>query len=82
MVGTATLSRLDLGDFNLAAAAVIDVPPNAPAAADALGWFDALWYNRASTGTEYTTDADVYTDASQLRYWQYRLFEAMGTSFD
>jgi len=82
MVGTSTLSRLDLGDFNLAAAAVVDVPPNAPAAADALGWFDALWYNRASTGTEYSSDADVYADASQLRYWQYRLFEAMGTSFD
>jgi len=82
MVGTSTLSRIDLGDFNLAAAAVVEVPPNAPAASDALGWFDALWYNRASTGTEYTTDADVYADASQLRYWQYRLFEAMGTSFD
>jgi len=50
MVGTSTLSRLDLGDFNLAAAAVVDVPPNAPAATDALGWFDALWYNRASSG--------------------------------
>jgi len=24
----------------------------------------------------------VYADASQLRYWQYRLFEAMGASFD
>ena len=82
MVGTATLSRLDLGDFNLAAAAVVDVPDEAPAAAEALGWFDALWYNRASSGTEYTSDADVYADASQLRYWQYRLFEAMGTSFD
>jgi hypothetical protein len=82
MVGTATLSRLDLGDFNLAAAAVVDVPAEAPAAAEALGWFDALWYNRASSGTEYTSDADVYADASQLRYWQYRLFEAMGTSFD
>ena len=82
MVGTADLSRRDLGDFNLAAAAVAELPPNAAAAAEALGWFDTLWYNRASGGTEYTTDADVYADASQLRYWQYRLFEAMGTSFD
>ena len=82
MVGTATLGRQDLGDFNLAAAAVVDVPAEAPVATAALGWFDTLWYNRASTGTEYTSDADVYADASQLRYWQYRLFEAMGTSFD
>ena len=82
MIGTAELSRRDLGDFNLAAAVITDLPPSAPAAEDALAWFDMLWYNRASGGTEYTTDADVYTDASQLRYWQYRLFEAMGTSFD
>jgi hypothetical protein len=82
LVGTPDLSRRDLGDFNLAAAAVAELPLAAPASADALGWFDSLWYNRASSGTEYTTDADVYADASQLRYWQYRLFEAMGTSFD
>jgi hypothetical protein len=82
MVGTADFSRRDLGDFNLAAAAVAELPPSAPAATGALGWFDTLWYNRASSGTEYTTDADVYADASQLNYWQYRLLEAMGASFD
>jgi hypothetical protein len=82
MVGTADLSRRDLGDFNLAAAAVVELPQAAAAAGSAVGWFDALWYNRASIGTEYTTDADVYADASQLSYWQYRLFEATGTSFD
>ena len=82
MVGTSDLSRRDLGDFNLAAAAIVALPPSAAAASEARGWVDALWYNRASSGTEYTTDADVYADASQLSYWQYRLFEAMGTSFD
>jgi hypothetical protein len=82
MVGTADLSRRDLGDFNLAAAAVVELPQDAPAVAMSQGWFDSLWFNRASSGTEYTTDADVYADASQLRYWQYRLFEATGTSFD
>jgi len=82
MVGTADLSRRDLGDFNLAAAAIADLPRDAPAATAALGWFDSLWFNRAASGTEYTTDADVYADASQLRYWQYRLFEVTGTSFD
>jgi PLD-like domain len=82
MVGTAELSRRDLGDFNLCAAAIADVPLEAEAGIEALAWFDMLWFNRASSGTEYTSDADVYADASQLRYWQYRLFEAMGTSFD
>jgi hypothetical protein len=82
MIGTAELTRRDLGDFDLAAAVITDLPSDAAAAAEALDWFDMLWFNRASGGTEYTTDADVYTDASQLRYWQYRLFEAMGTSYD
>ena len=82
LVGTAELSRRDLGDFNLAAAAIVDMPADAAAGTQALSWFDMLWFNRASTGTEYSTDADVYADASQLRYWQYRLFEATGTSFD
>jgi len=82
MVGTADLSRRDLGDFNLAAAAIADLPLDAAAGDEALAWFDMLWYNRAAGGTEYTSDADVYADASQLRYWQYRLFEAMGASFD
>jgi hypothetical protein len=82
MIGTSELSQRDLGDLNLAAAAIVDVPSQAEVGIEALGWFDMLWFNRASSGTEYTTDADVYADASQLRYWQYRLFEAMGTSFD
>jgi phospholipase D-like protein len=81
LVGTAELSRRDLGDFNLAAAAIVELPDNAVAGSDAFAWFDALWYNRAASGTEYTSDADFYADASQLRYWQYRLFEAMGSSF-
>jgi len=82
LVGTSELSRRDLGDFNLASAAIVDLPDAAVAAGDALAWFDTLWYNRAASGTEYTSDANVYVDASQLRYWQYRLFEATGTSFE
>ncbi|HEY6452605.1 MAG TPA: phospholipase D-like domain-containing protein [Steroidobacteraceae bacterium] len=82
MVGTAVLSRRDLDDFNLAAAFVVELPADAPAAAEALSWFDTLWYNRVSGGTEFTADADVYTEASELRYWQYRLFEALGIAFD
>ncbi|MFI4869370.1 MAG: phospholipase D-like domain-containing protein [Steroidobacterales bacterium] len=82
MVGTAELSRRDLDDFNLAAAFMAELPNAAPASNDALSWFDTLWYNRASGGTEYTSNVDVYADASQLDYWQYRLFEVSGASFD
>jgi len=81
MLGTAELTRYDLDDYNLSAAVVAELPTNAEASVEALAWFDRLWYNRASSGTEYTTDADVYTDSSQLRYWQYRLFEASGMAF-
>jgi hypothetical protein len=81
MLGTAELTRYDLGDFNLAAAVQVELPSTAEASVEALAWFDRLWYNRASNGTEYTSDVDVYADASQLRYWQYRLLEASGMSF-
>jgi len=82
MVGTAELSRRDLDDFDLAAAFIAELPGSATAGSDALSWFDTLWYNRAAGGTEYSSDADVYADASQLDYWQYRLLEASGASFD
>ena len=82
MVGTAELSRRDLDDFNLAAAFIAELPTAASASNDALSWFDTVWYNRAAGGTEYSSDVDVYADASQLDYWQYRLLEVSGTSFD
>jgi phosphatidylserine/phosphatidylglycerophosphate/cardiolipin synthase-like enzyme len=82
MVGTAELSRGDLDDYNLAAGMLADAPASAPAAAEALNWFDILWDNRAPSGIEYSADVDVYADASQLHYWRYRLLEASGASFD
>jgi hypothetical protein len=82
MVGTAELSRRDLDDFNLAAAFIAELPSGAAASSDALSWFDTLWYNRAAGGTEYSSDVDVYADASQLDYWLYRLLEVSGASFD
>ena len=81
LLGTAELTRYDLDDFNLAAAVLAELPVNAAAATDARAWFDRLWYNRAASGTEYTSDAEVYTDPSPLRYWEYRLLEATGTAF-
>ncbi|MGH8232504.1 MAG: phospholipase D-like domain-containing protein, partial [Steroidobacteraceae bacterium] len=82
LVGTAELTRSDVDNFNLAAAFVADLPAGAPAATDALSWFDALWNNRAAGGVEYSTDVDVYADASQVDYWKYRVLEASGASFD
>jgi PLD-like domain len=81
-VGTSELSRRDLNDFNLAAGFFAELPPVSGAGHDALSWFDALWFNRVSGGVEYSTDADIYADASEVRYWQYRLMEAAGAAFD
>jgi phosphatidylserine/phosphatidylglycerophosphate/cardiolipin synthase-like enzyme len=81
LLGTSELTRYDLNDFNLTAAVLAELPASAAAASDALAWFDRLWYNRAPSGTEYTSDAEVYTDPSPLRYWEYRLLEATGTAF-
>ena len=82
MVGTAEWTRRDLQDCDLAAAFVVDTPAAAAVGADALRWFDTLWFNRAGGGIEYSSDADVYTDASQLDYWRYRWLEASGAEFD
>lgn len=82
MVSTAELCRRDLDDFNLAAGFIAELPAAASAGVDALTWFDSLWFNRAAGGIEYSSDVDVYADASQLRYWQYRLLEASGAAFD
>lgn len=81
-VGTSELSRHDLNDFNLAAAFLVELPPAATAGVEAMTWFDTLWFNRVSGGVEYSSDADIYADASEVRYWQYRLMEAAGAAFD
>jgi PLD-like domain len=82
MVGTAEFSRRDLDDMNLAAAFITELPGSAAASSDALSWFDTLWFNHAAGGTEFSSDVDVYADASQLDYWHYRLLEAGGAAFD
>jgi len=78
--GSADLTRRSLGDYNLEANAVVETPRTAELAQQALAHFDELWGNRAPSGVEYTADPGVYADASQLRYWCYRLMEASGLS--
>jgi hypothetical protein len=82
LIGTAELSRRDLGSFNLAAGLIADLDAASTPAGEALDWFESLWFNRAPGGTEFSTDADVYADASPLDYWYARLLEASGGAFD
>ncbi len=80
VTGSASLTRRDLGDYDLALDAVLSAPPTAPPVATAQAFFDTLWNDRGPPGIEYTADADTWTDPSQLRYWAYRLMEVLGIS--
>jgi len=79
-LGSANLTRRNLGDYNLEANVIVDLPQQSVFAQDEARWFDMLWANRAFGGVEYTADVDVYADPSQGRYWLYRFMEATGLS--
>jgi hypothetical protein len=78
--GSASLTRRDLGDYDLALDAALSAGPKAAPVAAAQAFFDTLWNDRGPPGIEFTADADTWTDASQLRYWTYRFMELMGIS--
>ena len=80
VTGSASLTRRDLGDYDLALDAALTAPPAAPPVATAQAFFDTRWNDRGPPGIEYTADADTWTDPSQLRYWAYRLMELLGIS--
>lgn len=78
-IGSASLTRRSLDNYNLEANAVVTTPRGSALDAALAEWFDALWYNRPGR-IEYTADSDLYADPSQGRYWLYRLMEATGLS--
>jgi phosphatidylserine/phosphatidylglycerophosphate/cardiolipin synthase-like enzyme len=80
LAGSANLTSRSLDDLNLVADAAVAAPSGSALAQQALGYFDALWSNRAAPGMEYTADFDVRADPSQSDYWLYRLLEASGFS--
>lgn len=77
-VGSANLTRRGLDDYNLEANLAIEVLRDAPLAAQAQGYFDTLWSNRAALGIEYTADFAAFADSRQTDYWLYRLLEGTG----
>ena len=77
-VGSANLTRRGLDDHNLEANLAIEVLRDAPLAAQAQGYFDTLWSNRAALGIEYTADFAAFADSRQTDYWLYRLLEGTG----
>jgi phosphatidylserine/phosphatidylglycerophosphate/cardiolipin synthase-like enzyme len=77
-VGSADLTRRNLGDYNLEADVALELDRESPLAQQTLNYFDTLWSNRAALGIEYTADFGYYADPSQLLYWTYRVMEGIG----
>jgi phosphatidylserine/phosphatidylglycerophosphate/cardiolipin synthase-like enzyme len=77
-LGSANLTRRNIGNFNLEANVAIEMTAAAPLAAQMQGYFTRLWSNEGPPGTEYTADFAVYRDSDNGRYWRYRLMEATG----
>ncbi|MEO6080955.1 MAG: phospholipase D-like domain-containing protein [Steroidobacteraceae bacterium] len=79
MLGSANFTRRNLGDYNLEANVIVDVPASSRLATEATDWFEMLWTNR-SGATQYSADANVYAEPGAGRYWLYRFMEASGFS--
>jgi len=79
-LGSANLTRRNIGDYNLEANVAIEAARNTPLALQVIEYFETLWNNRAALGIEYTADYGVYADPSQGHYWLYRTMESTGLS--
>jgi phosphatidylserine/phosphatidylglycerophosphate/cardiolipin synthase-like enzyme len=79
-LGSANLTRRNLGNYNLEANIAIEAPLTAPIALEMRAYFDRLWNNDGASGTEFSAPFAAYRDDSAARYWRYRLMEATGLS--
>ena len=79
-LGSANLTRRNVGDYNLEANIAIETARNTALGIQLLDYFETLWSNRAGLGIEYTTEYGVYADPSQAHYWLYRIMESSGLS--
>jgi hypothetical protein len=79
-LGSANLTRRNIGDFNLEANLAASVPMNSALADQITGWFESLWTNRGPPDPEYTAEFGAYADPAQGTYWLYRIMESTGLS--
>lgn len=77
-LGSANLTRRNLGNYNLEANLEVSLPRTEPLAAEMAAYFDRLWNNEG--GAQYTVPYAAFEDRSSLRYWRYRVMEATGLS--
>lgn len=79
-LGSANLTRRNLGNYNLEANVALEMGVDQPLAKHMLGYFDRLWNNEGPTAIEYTAPFGAYRDTSRAKYLRYRLMEATGLS--
>jgi phosphatidylserine/phosphatidylglycerophosphate/cardiolipin synthase-like enzyme len=79
-LGSANLTRRNIGDYNLEANIAIETGRTSALGTQVVEYYDTLWSNRAGLGIEYTADYAVYADPSQAHYWLSRIMESTGLS--
>jgi phosphatidylserine/phosphatidylglycerophosphate/cardiolipin synthase-like enzyme len=76
-VGSANLTRRNLGDFNLETDVVVAGARSVPAIRAAEGYFERVWANQ---DLECSVPYETFADASRWKYWLYRFQERTGTA--
>jgi phosphatidylserine/phosphatidylglycerophosphate/cardiolipin synthase-like enzyme len=76
-VGSANLTRRNIGDFNLETDLVVSGGTELTVIKAASGYFERLWRNQ---GAEYSVPYSTFAETSRSKYWLYRIQERTGTS--
>jgi hypothetical protein len=77
-LGSANLTRRNIGGFNLEANVGVSVPPGSELATSITAWYEMIWTNKGPPDLEYSAEFGAYADPAQGTYWLYRLMEATG----
>lgn len=78
LLGSANLTRRNIGGYNLETNALVESKELIPALAEAYGYMEEIWNNK--NGRFYTSDYEKYKEKSILKYLEYRFKEATGVS--
>lgn len=78
ILGSANFTRRNLDDYNLETSVRVLAPAGAAVVAQGIDYFDQRWTN--GNGRIFSAPYERYADHSRLRYWRYRLMEAIGLS--
>lgn len=79
-LGSANLTRRNIGNYNLEANVALEMRADAPLALEMSSYFDRLWNNDGPPGTSFTAAYGAWRDDDTGRYWRYRLMEVTGLS--